>query len=236
MSNDAALIVREPGEYTLEGKVGVGCLAQVTTNISDAQFELSLGQLSDTVDIAFYRRADQFYHSLSGVGRQLISLPDPEGEMVLVDMKKGCFDCGNVTIEVRDTPLPDSSNCHKTIKRAWIARNECGKRSEVVQILVVKDQKPPMFVDFPADSMEVECGKPLPDETPRALDNSGQVVLATIFLEEKEPLGACDTIVTRFWRAVDECRKRYHPPQIILIKQNEKSAFGPYPLFLRRHL
>ncbi len=229
LSNDAALIVREPGEYTLEGKVGVGCLAQVTTNISDAQFELSLGQLADTVDIAFYRRADQFYHSLSGVGRQLISLPDPEGEMVLVDMKKGCFDCGNVTIEVRDTPLPDSSNCHKTIKRAWIARNECGKRSEVVQILVVKDQKPPMFVDFPADSMEVECGKPLPDETPRALDNSGQVVLATIFLEEKEPLGACDTIVTRFWRAVDECGNDTIRPQIILIKQNEKALLAPTP-------
>ncbi|WP_353484735.1 hypothetical protein [Haliscomenobacter sp.] len=232
VSNQTDLWVRQAGTYTLQGEIGMGCVEQKSASIVAAPFLISLEQASDTIDIDKYKSVANFYHNLSGTGRQTLGLLTPEGKTTIVELDKGCYDCGTVTIEVRDTLLSDSSLCQKNVKRTWIARNECGRKAMATQTLVVKDQKPPRFIDFPQDSIVVACGNPLPDEQPRASDNSGRRVQVTLQNVQKIARGFCDTVLVRFWRAIDSCGNDSIRKQIILIRGSREGLLGvgnPHP-------
>ena len=226
LSTASELIVRQPGLYKLEAERGLSCTGQASVTVTTAPFSITLDQLTDTVDVFDYQKTTDFYNNLSGTGRQVLGLLNPEGKNVIVAIDKGCYDCGAVTVEVRDTILPDSTNCQKTVRRAWIARNECGRRSVAIQTLIVNDQKPPSFVDFPQDSMIVACGLSLPDESPRAVDNSGRRVEVSIFDTEKIARGACDTLLIRHWRALDSCGNDSIRKQYLLIKASPEGLLG----------
>lgn len=222
----AELTLTQPGEYTLMATYAEGCIDTASAQIIPPPFGISLEQSQDVLDIADYHPTPNYYLSLSGTGRQSLGLNNPEGKTVIVNIDKGCYDCGAVTIEVRDTLLPDSTHCQKTVRRAWIARNECGRRAVALQMLSIVDQKPPYFIDFPADSLIVTCGLPLPDETPRAADNGGRKVHVTLHNVEKIARGSCDTLLIRHWRALDSCGNDSIRKQYLLIKASPEGLLG----------
>jgi SprB repeat len=226
LSSSTSMVVREPGTYTLVGGITPGCQLEKSIKVEKTPFFIKLEQKSDTLDIADYQTPSDFYHNLSGIGEQLLGLNSPEGKTFIVSINKGCFDCGVVTIEVKDSLLNPSDKCHRLVQRKWIARNDCGRKSVFIQNLVLRDEQLPKFLDFPKDSLTVKCGSKLPDEVPLATDNSGRRVKVTLFKTEKIGRRSCDTLVIRHWRAIDSCGNDSIRKQFILIKGIKEKLLG----------
>lgn len=210
--------VTQPGEYTLMATYSEGCVDTANAQIIPPPFGISVEQPQDVLDIADYHPTSNYYLSLSGTGRQSLGLNNPEGKTVIVNIDKGCYDCGAVTIEVRDTLLPDSTRCQKTVRRAWIARNECGRRAVAVQMLIVKDMSAPTFIDFPQDSMVVTCGDSLPNERPLVVDTYDKSPRVSIVQVDSISRGACKWLIVRIWEAKDTCGNSVRKNQYILVK------------------
>lgn len=214
----AELNVTQPGEYTLMATYAEGCVDTASTQIIPPPFGIALEKSTDILDIADYHPTPNYYLSLSGTGRQSLGLNNPEGKTVIVNIDKGCYDCGAVTIEVRDTLLPDSTHCQKTVRRAWIARNECGRRAVAVQLLTVKDLSAPTFIDFPQDSMVVTCGDSLPNERPLVVDTYDKSPSVSIVEVDSISRGVCNWLIVRIWEAKDTCGNTRRKNQYILVK------------------
>lgn len=214
----AELNVTQPGEYTLMATYAEGCVDTASTQIIPPPFGITLEQSQDILDIADYQPTPNYYLSLSGTGRQTLGLNNPEGKTVIVNIDKGCYDCGAVSIEVKDTLLPDSTRCQKTVRRAWIARNECGRRAVAVQMLTVKDMSAPTFIDFPQDSMVVTCGDSLPNERPLVVDTYDKSPSVSIVQVDSISRGACKWLIMRTWEAKDTCGNTLRKNQYILVK------------------
>jgi hypothetical protein len=226
LSSSNSMVVREPGTYTLVGGIIPGCQLEKSIKIEKTPFFIKLEQTSDTLDIADYQTPSDFYHNLSGIGEQILGLNSPEGKTFIVSINKGCFECGVVTIEVKDSLLNPSDKCNRVVHRKWIARNDCGRKSVSTQNLVLRDEQLPKFLDFPKDSLTVKCGSKLPDEVPLATDNSGRRVKVVLFKTEKIGRRSCDTLVIRHWRAIDSCGNDSIRKQFILIKGVKEKLLG----------
>lgn len=212
------IFIGQADTYTLIGEIGMGCQAQTSVTITSAPFNFSLTKSIDTVDLLSYKIPQNFHYTFSGTGNETLTLLTPEGKTVTVELDKGCFDCGVITIEVRDTLLPDSTHCEKTVRRSWIARNECGRKAIAVQTIQVKDFIAPSFIDFPLDSMVVTCGDSLPDERPKIVDNYDEHPKLSVVQTDSIARGTCTWLLVRVWEARDTCGNFTRKNQYILVR------------------
>ena len=98
-------------------------------------------------------------------------------------------------------------NClnNYTLRRSWIATDDCGNTQTAFQIITVEDLTPPVFTFVPADST-VNCDAiPMPG-TPTATDNCSSSPTIVLVGETITNSNSLDSYaLVRTWTATDEC-------------------------------
>ena len=124
-------------------------------------------------------------------------------------------ECGFVETNFVDQTI--GSGCSYDIQRTWTASDACGNTSQVIQLIHVVDDQAPVFTYVPA-SFSLACGNPPASQNPIVIDNcsSGIVPLLT----EEISGTPCEQIITRVWRAYDDCGNMSMAIQVITIADN----------------
>jgi large repetitive protein len=129
-----------------------------------------------------------------------------------------CDNDVNVTFtEVRTNgTCPDAY----TLTRTWVAIDNCGNNTSLVQIVTVEDTTPPVFNTHP-DNLTIECDEAPPVYTPEATDNCDADVLIT--LAETIIPGNClnGFTVQRVFTARDNCGNSAQQTQLITFEDTQ---------------
>ncbi len=107
-----------------------------------------------------------------------------------------------------------------TLRREWIATDNCGNTAKATQDITIQDVTPPVFSSVPA-AMTASCEAIPPVGTPTATDNCTGVVSIT-YLGETVPGagGSCpgNFALVRTWRATDACGNTATASQTITVQ------------------
>jgi len=120
--------------------------------------------------------------------------------------------CNEVTVTSSDVETGDA--CETIITRTWTATDACGNNTSGVQTITIVDTTAPELFGVPADAI-VECGNIPAPATVTTSDNCDQAVEIE-YTETEEPNG-CELIITRTWRAVDECANQTIATQTLTV-------------------
>ena len=123
--------------------------------------------------------------------------------------------CGTVTITHNDNVTPGCGNT-ETITRTWTATDECGNAVRCDQIITVVDTTAPT-ITCPGP-IQVECGDPIPAPDPASVtasDTCGSVTVT--FVSDVSNGQQCPEVITRTYRAADDCGNTADCTQMITI-------------------
>lgn len=120
-----------------------------------------------------------------------------------------------------DGACPDSY----TLRRVWMATDECGNMIAAQQTITVEDIVSPAFTNAPAD-VTVSCNAVPPTPTLQATDNCDTDVTVT-FDSETRVDGACPDsyLLIRKWNAEDNCGNITTTQQEITVRDTEAPVF-----------
>lgn len=115
------------------------------------------------------------------------------------------------------------------LTRQWIAADHCGNTRTATQRITVRDTKAPLFTSVPA-AITVECSNIPGVGTPSATDNCDTQV-AIDYLGGTVAQGACPNsyVLTRRWRATDNCGNTRTASQKITVRDRTKPVFTSVP-------
>ncbi len=105
-----------------------------------------------------------------------------------------------------------------TITRTWTASDECGNSSTCVQTIVVEDSVAPAMTC--PSNITIECNSSTdPDDTGSATATDACDLTPTIIFTDEIVGGSCpqESVITRTWRATDDCDNSSTCIQIIVI-------------------
>ncbi|AHW62064.1 hypothetical protein FH5T_14305 [Draconibacterium orientale] len=125
--------------------------------------------------------------------------------------------CGEATVAMMETSTEPETCDNYTITRVWTATDECGNETVHTQVITVKDETKPVFVEeLPAD-VTVECDAIPAAAVLTATDNCGEATVA--MMETSTEPETCDNYtITRVWTATDECGNETVHTQVITVK------------------
>jgi len=124
--------------------------------------------------------------------------------------------------------VPSGTSCPMTITRTYKATDFCGNESTCTQLITVDDQIPPQ-ITCPTD-LTVECMGDVPAYDigmVTATDNCG----ATPVIEwvSDTPVGTCPTVITRVYKATDDCGNEAFCQQIITVDDQTSPVLSGCP-------
>jgi hypothetical protein len=124
------------------------------------------------------------------------------------------------------------TNCpnNYTITRIWKATDNCGNWATATQTITVQDSQAPAF-SFVPQHITIECSDPVPSiGQPTATDNCGGYVHIG-FLGQTSVAGNCpqEYVITRVWRATDECGYSTTATQTITVQDTQAPVFTNPP-------
>ncbi|MEZ4950494.1 MAG: hypothetical protein R2784_14075 [Saprospiraceae bacterium] len=110
----------------------------------------------------------------------------------------------------------------------WVATDDCGNESELIIYLKVIDELAPILANVPFD-VSIECGDPLPTQTPTATDNCDPDV--DIYTSDTQQPGACpsEVVITRVFTAVDDCGNQSTASQVITVQDSNPPTIVGVP-------
>ncbi|MCC6461614.1 MAG: hypothetical protein IT260_14160 [Saprospiraceae bacterium] len=117
-----------------------------------------------------------------------------------------------------------------TIRRSWLATDNCGNTKTTTQLITVRDTKKPVFTSIPAP-VTLECSASLPAvATPVATDNCDASVAIT-FQGESTTNASCsgNYQLVRQWLATDNCGNWATITQVITLQDTQKPTFTFVP-------
>ncbi|MFN4255557.1 MAG: SdrD B-like domain-containing protein, partial [Saprospiraceae bacterium] len=138
----------------------------------------------------------------------------------------------NFTLVFGETIFPGSCPDNYTIERAWIATDGCFNQTAVFQYITVQDTG---FPDFTApDNVTVECSAVPAAPTIVATDDCDTNVAITFTTSNTQnpSTASCanaNYIITRTWRAVDNCNHRTTKTQTITVRDTQGPSFVGFP-------
>lgn len=116
------------------------------------------------------------------------------------------------------------------ITRTWKATDNCGNWATAVQTITVQDTQAPVFTGVP-QHLTLECDQsvPFPGQA-TATDACGGYVQVT-FLGNSSAPGSCprEFVITRTWRALDECGNSATATQTITVQDSQAPEFNDAP-------
>ncbi len=139
-------------------------------------------------------------------------------------------DCGPVVITyVGQTSTSGTCANQYTLRRRWVAADQCGNTRMVTQQITVVDYNKPFFTSFPNDTTVICAMDVPPPALPTASDSCGS---ATVQLASQTVIaGSCANKfqVRRVWRATDACGNSIVRTQIIQVSDNQPPVFTFVP-------
>ncbi|MFK7934052.1 MAG: PKD domain-containing protein, partial [Saprospiraceae bacterium] len=126
----------------------------------------------------------------------------------------------NVQIAFSETIQDGDCAGDYQIIRTWTATDACGNQSVDNQTIKVEDNTPPSLFNIPENTTST-CDKVLPAATNiSATDNCDDEV--NITFSESEQAGDCmgNYVITRVWKATDDCGNATTARQTISVKDN----------------
>ena len=164
--------------------------------------------------------------SLVGVPADAVVECDEVPEVPTVTATDNCdLDVAVEFSEVRENGTCDAAY---TLRRTWIATDNCGNTSAQTQEIKVQDTTNPSLVGVPADA-SVECSEVPNAPTVTATDNcDGDVQVE--FNEVRED-GECEDSykLIRTWTAIDDCGNQDVQSQTITVSDNTNPTFVNVP-------
>jgi hypothetical protein len=131
----------------------------------------------------------------------------------------------NVSITTTDIIIPQ--DCYYEIKRDYVATDDCGNTTTIVQIITVVDTTDPIVV-APAD-VTVNCENiPAPAEL-EGTDNCDTDVLVTYTESTGE---GCPYTIVRTWTATDNCGNQSSDTQIVTVIDEVAPIFNAFPAYI----
>ncbi len=126
--------------------------------------------------------------------------------VVNVDFTVGdyCGDPNNITVTFNETKTPGSCASVFSLRRVWVAEDECGNIDSIVQELQIDDTSVPVVLTFPPD-LTISCDSMVPSSAPVVVDNCDQSPTYS-FVETITP-GDClnNENIERVWTWADNC-------------------------------
>ena len=119
----------------------------------------------------------------------------------------------------------ETDGCTTWITRTWSALDECGNRSECVQVITLVDTTNPVFNAYPG-YISTECD--VEPTWPTANDNCDDNVTITIAGEELQS-GGCMGVLARTYRATDNCGNFTEIVQYIALLDTTAPSFQNVP-------
>lgn len=145
--------------------------------------------------------------------------PIPATTVVAEDFCSGLVE--NIEFSEVELDLP----CGSQLVRTWTATDACGNTSSITQTINIIDTQGPIFNTYPED-ITISCDEPIPAAAQLiGIDIcAGQV---DVFVTEFFSPGACDgsTVLTRIFRAFDDCGNSGIYAQTISITDSEAPVF-----------
>jgi hypothetical protein len=143
------------------------------------------------------------------------------GASPLVFATDNCDD--NVIITVTEEEIP--MNCGSQIRRAYSAQDDCGNTVVGYTVITIQDTTAPAMDNAPANTT-VDCGSIPAAATLTAVDVCDGSI-PVIFTETSS--GNCPRIITRTWRAADNCGNTTVRTQVITVIDNQDPEFVSLP-------
>lgn len=138
------------------------------------------------------------------------AVPQPEP----MEFVSGC----GAPIQVVLNETSEGEGCSQIVTRTWIATDDCGNQTEVVQIITVTDDEPPVFLFVPEDAVLSCCTEPVFPK-PQAVDNCSGVTVTTVESFD-ESADACGVLIRTF-TAMDACGNVSVATQTVTFIDNE---------------
>jgi hypothetical protein len=135
-----------------------------------------------------------------------------------------CSAAGDITIAFEGEET-ETDGCTTWITRTWSAEDECGNRSECVQMITLIDTTNPVFNTYP-HYISTECD--VEPTWPTATDNCDANVTITVAGEELQS-GGCMGVLARTYRATDNCGNYTEIVQYIALLDNTAPSFQNVP-------
>ncbi|WP_303317524.1 gliding motility-associated C-terminal domain-containing protein [Flavivirga abyssicola] len=130
--------------------------------------------------------------------------------------------CGTASVNVVDERIDGNCANNYTIRRSYIATDECGLTKSHIQTIIVEDKTPPVFeqTTLPLPSITVECDAIPNAEELTATDNCGD---ASVNVVDATTPGDCPNnyTITRTWTATDECGLTTTHIQVITVQDTK---------------
>ncbi|MGN7724187.1 HYR-like domain-containing protein, partial [Chitinophaga sp. 22620] len=113
------------------------------------------------------------------------------------------------------------------LRRVWIAADVCGNRDSVIQIITVRDTRPPVFTTPAPANATVECNAIPVMPNLAATDNCNGLVTITKRQDTVRAAGAClnNYQLRRVWIAADVCGNRDSVIQVITVRDTRPPVF-----------
>ncbi|MEM7167829.1 MAG: LamG-like jellyroll fold domain-containing protein [Planctomycetota bacterium] len=140
-----------------------------------------------------------------------------------------CSTPANITITEVDSVAPGGCPGAGIIMRQWVAVDECGQSSSVIQTITVVDNTPPTLT-IPAD-VTIECdddSSPANTGMATATDNCTAVTI----MHSDAPTNSCPETIVRTWTGTDNCGNTASGVQMITVTDMNGPGFDTVPGFM----
>lgn len=132
-----------------------------------------------------------------------------------------------VELSFKETKINGSCPDSYTLKREWIATDNCNNKATKTQSIVLRDLHAPVFLSVPI-SITVDCDK-VPASTIKALDNCDKDV-SIVLVETKEKGNCPDSyLLKRVWTATDNCGNSKTTSHLITVRDRTIPKFTNTP-------
>ena len=121
------------------------------------------------------------------------------------------------TVSYSDSVAAGTCPQKHVITRTWTATDDCSNSASCKQTITVTDTGAPVFTSHPNDTT-VQCSSNVPAPSPEsctATDSCGTVTI--IFFSDVSNGGTCPEIITRTYKATDQCGNASNATQLITV-------------------
>jgi HYR domain-containing protein len=134
----------------------------------------------------------------------------------------------NVDLSMTENQIDGTCENEYTIVRTWIATDNCGNQSQVIQTIMIQDTIAPELFGVPVD-ISVECDMIPEPAIVTAIDNCDMAVEVTF--NESIQNGTCpdNFSISRTWTATDNCGNQSAASQTIQVNDTTPPVLSGVP-------
>jgi hypothetical protein len=128
--------------------------------------------------------------------------------------------------------VPSGNACNRLLTRTWEAEDECGNRSQCVQVISIVDDEGPVLNGTPSANITVPCDNIPAPATVTATDNCDTLV--TVNYSQTTIAGNCagNYTIRRTWSAADDCQNTTTFVQTIAVIDTVGPVFDAFPIYI----